>query len=196
MDGIIKSLTPMQKQLVTDHLHLVEKVIHKYISPKKDKRDMEWNDLYQTGCLALCNAALKHDMTTPFSAYAVRSIRNSLYDYCRKANLQPTRSINELAYEDTQSMTIQDVLADCAADSDLHEQYQRLETFQYLKKQQQNSSGAVQKGIYCLMQKSQGYTSTDLSHHFGVKSNLVRAWMSLAAKELRQDAVLHELLSR
>ena len=93
-------------------------------------------------------------------------------------------------------MTIQDVLADCAADSDLHEQYQRLETFQYLKKQQQNSSGAVQKGIYCLMQKSQGYTSTDLSHHFGVKSNLVRAWMSLAAKELRQDAVLHELLSR
>lgn len=196
MNAITDTLTPTQQQLVSEHLDLVEKVIRKYISLKDDKRDMEWGDLYQTGCLALCHAALKYDMSKPFAAYACRSIRNSLYDYCEKANLQPSRSLNEPVYEDNQQLTIHDVLADYSTDEDLHEQYQRLETFQYLKKQQQNSSGVVQKGIYCLMKKSQGYTSADLSQHFGVKANLVRAWMSLAAKELRQDAVLHELLSR
>ena len=78
MNAITATLTPTQQQLVSEHLDLVEKVIRKYISLKDDKRDMEWGDLYQTGCLALCHAALKYDMSKPFAAYACRSIRNSL----------------------------------------------------------------------------------------------------------------------
>ena len=63
MNAITDTLTPTQQQLVSEHLDLVEKVIRKYISLKDDKRDMEWGDLYQTGCLALCHAALKYDMS-------------------------------------------------------------------------------------------------------------------------------------
>ena len=45
------------------------------------------------------------------------------------------------------------------------------------------------------MKKSEGYNSVDISKDFSVSPNSVRAWMSLAAKYLREDTELNQLLA-
>ena len=44
-----------------EYLHLVDTVISLYITQRIDIADMEYADLYQTGCLALCHAAATYD---------------------------------------------------------------------------------------------------------------------------------------
>lgn len=71
-----------------EYLHLVDTVISLYITQRIDIADMEYADLYQTGCLALCHAAATYDpeREASFSTYASVVIRNRLYDYCRHVN--------------------------------------------------------------------------------------------------------------
>ena len=45
---------------VEDYLYLVSTVIFLYITPHTDITGMEYDDLYQTGCLALCDAAASY----------------------------------------------------------------------------------------------------------------------------------------
>lgn len=184
-------LTPAQQELVEKHMELVGKVITKYIMPNASNPDMEWNDLYQTGCLALCRASLSYDGVRPFEPYAIRIIRNALTDYCRIANKHPQCSLDEPISEGS---TIHDFLA---AESETETAYQLLRTSEaidYLTEQHKNYSGVVQKGVYCLIQKSLGYNNTDLSRHFHVSPNSIRAWTSHAAKKLRTET-LYDLLS-
>ena len=65
----------------------------------------------------------------------------------------------------------------------------------FLKTQGSYTTGVVQKGILSLLKKAEGYTSTELSKEFGTSHNSVRAWMSLAAKKLRQEPELYKLLA-
>ena len=71
-----------------DYLDLVSKIISIYITPHTEITGMEYADLYQTGCLALCEAATSYqpDRNTSFSTYASIVIRSRLYDACRRAN--------------------------------------------------------------------------------------------------------------
>ena len=190
-----KWLNETQRQMVSDALPLVEETIRNYIFSDRNKPDMNYNDLYQTGCLALCRAAIRYDNTKPFEPYARRAVHNGLIDYCRMANVQPICILDEPVLSDLESTTAKDMLT-YPDSEDFYQHCRRAEAILYLKKQQQDSSGGVQKGIYCLLKKAQGYTSHDMSVFFGVRANNIRAWMSLAAKKLRQDVTLHELLSR
>lgn len=185
-------LTPAQQELVEKHMELIGKVITKYIMPNASNPDMEWNDLYQTGCLALCKAALSYDKNRPFEPYAIRVIRNALTDYCRSANHQPLSSLDEPVSENS---TIKDFLASSIESDTTYQMLCTSQTMDYLREKQQQCSGVVQKGIYCLIWKSQGYSSADLSKHFGASSNSIRAWMSHAAKKLRTEQKLYDLLS-
>ena len=187
-----RRLTTEQQELVEKHLELIGKVITKYICPNYSNPDMEWNDLYQTGCLALCKAALSYDEERPFAPYAIRIIRNALTDYCRAANRQHLPSLDEPVSEDS---TIKDFLASNLEDDTAYQLLCASETMNYLKEQQQLCSGVIQKGISCLIWKAQGYSSVDLSRYYGTSSNSIRAWMSHAAKKLRTERKLYDLLS-
>ena len=83
-----------------EYLHLVDTVISLYITQRIDIADMEYADLYQTGCLALCHAAATYDpeREASFSTYASVVIRNRLYDYCRHAELFPLLQIIQEEY--------------------------------------------------------------------------------------------------
>ncbi|MDO4275099.1 MAG: sigma-70 family RNA polymerase sigma factor [Eubacteriales bacterium] len=185
-------LTLAQQKLVEKHMELVGKVITKYISFNHSNPDMEWGDLYQTGCLALCKAALSYDKDRPFAPYAISSIRNALTDYCRTANQQHHRSLDEPISEDS---TMKDFLAANLEEDTAYQLLCASETMDYLKERQQQCSGVVQKGISCLIWKVQGFSSAELSSHFGASSNSIRAWMSHAAKKLRAEQKLYDLLS-
>lgn len=186
-------LDPAQQKLVETHLELVSKVITKYIIPNASRPDMDRNDLYQTGCLALCRAALSYDGKRPFEPYAIRSVRNALTDYCRAANRQPQCSLDQPSGENG---TVQDFLtAEIAEDDAAYQRLRSLEAIDYLKEKQKQCTGVVQKGICCLIWKAQGYSSVDMSRHFDVSSNSIRSWMSHAAKKLRAEKQLYDLLS-
>lgn len=186
-------LTPAQQELVKKHLKLVDKVITKYITLNASRPDMDWNDLHQTGCLALCRASLSYDGERPFEPYAIRCIRNALTDQCRMANRQAACYLDEPVSED--GSTVKDFLASERVEDTGYQNLQISEAIRYLKEQQLQYGGVVQKGITCLIWKSLGYNSADLSRHFDVSANCVRAWMSHAAKKLRTEKQLYDLLS-
>lgn len=176
-------LTSEQQRLVEEHLELVAQVLNKHIRRTPGNPDMSWEELYQTGCLALCKAALYYDSSREFGPYAARAIRNALFDYCCKvANYRkPLCSLEttpELPVTHTEPMQLYNEAVKKS-----------------LKNHHQSSTRAVQKGIYSLLKKADGFTITDISKEFGVSPNLVRAWMSLASKKLRQDTKLYKLLA-
>ena len=72
---------------------------------------------------------------------------------------------------------------------------QETKILEILKDRHASSTGVVRKGIYSLVRKSMGYSSTDISRDFQVSSNSIRAWMSLAAKQLRADEELKQFAS-
>ena len=78
------SLMPDQQKLVEEHLYLVEIAVKQYVHAFGRTPGIEWDDLYQTGCLALCNAAHCYNPEFPFPPYASKAIRNALHDYCRR----------------------------------------------------------------------------------------------------------------
>lgn len=144
-------------------------------------------------CLALCRAALSYDGKRPFEPYAIRAVRNALMDYCRMANRQVNCSLDEPVASG--NSTLKDFFEVEADGESAYERLRTSEAFAYLKEQQRQYTGVVQKGISCLIWRAQGYNSKDLSQYFDTSTNSVRAWMSHAAKVLRTEQQLYDLLS-
>ena len=146
-----------------EYLHLVDTVISLYITQRIDIADMEYADLYQTGCLALCHAAATYDpeREASFSTYASVVIRNRLYDYCRHVNhvhsqlLAPSESPAEL--------------------------------FPLLQIIQEEYSGIAAKGVNALLLQASGYSSKDIAAMYHVKPNHISAWISRARSRLQKD---------
>ena len=88
------SLNAEQQELVEQHLDLVSIIIRKYIRTNEQVRGLEYEDLYQYGCLALCKAAFHYDGRVKFETFAGTVIRNELLDECRKAKVNYSRSLS------------------------------------------------------------------------------------------------------
>ena len=73
-------------QLIQEHLNCVHGVIHSSIHVNPNVCGLEYDDLYQEGCIALWRAAETFDerQGVQFRSYAFPVIRNHLLDYCRK----------------------------------------------------------------------------------------------------------------
>lgn len=82
MDRSSIVLTAEQQFLVENSLEFVHWTIANLI-PKSNCR-MEYDDLFQEGCVALCHAAASYHGGTSFKTYAITVIRNHLIDCCRK----------------------------------------------------------------------------------------------------------------
>lgn len=190
-------LNPQQKHLVENHLPLVSQIIKEKIFYDQTIPGMEYHDLYQAGCLALCKAALHYDSQRDFTPYAAASIRHALYDYSRKCSdyHKCVCSLETSVSDHSDAHTLWDLLSDTNPENCPLTQTEFSEAMNYLKRAEADSSGVVQKGIYSLCQKMTGLTSVEISQQFGVTSNTVRAWISLATKELRTRPELYQLLS-
>lgn len=82
MDRSSIVLTAEQQFLVENSLEFVHWTIAHLISRMDDR--MEYDDLFQEGCVALCHAAASYHGGTSFKTYAITVIRNHLIDCCRK----------------------------------------------------------------------------------------------------------------
>lgn len=186
-----------QKQLVTTHLSLVPRMIRSLTRSFTHLSRDEFDELTQTGYLALCNAAMKCSPAQPFLPYARAAIRNAIYDYWRDCGKRKNAfcSLDAILTSEDGS-TYEPEFMLLKADTLSPEQaVMSKESSSYLKRLECAGSNYLKKGIISLRLQQSGYTSAEVAKIYGVPSNHVRAWQSKARKHLREDQELYALLA-
>ena len=188
-----RKLDEEQRALVEQALPLVSWTIRRYISSNESVAGLGFDDLYQEGCAALCCAAAAYlPDRGMFSTFAVTVIRNHLIGYCRKVVAQarelPSVSLEELV-EGGHEIEVNEI--GLPEETDI---VARISIEQTLRHRKSRYTGAAKLGVEALELKVLGgYGVTEIARFYGSKPNVVGAWMSRAAKKIRQDAADGEL---
>lgn len=179
--------------LVNDNLSLVGQAIRYDITVRPDIPGMEYDDLYQVGSLALCRAAQCFDGRCRFPAFARVVIRNALIDHCRKtlAHRPPALSL-DAAFGEEETCCLANLCPDLHTPAVLAE---RRELRHALAAAKRRYRGVTLKGIEAMELKTKGYTCREIGELYGVRSNVVAAWISRARTRLLQDTALAEYQS-
>jgi len=168
-----------REQLSEDHLNCVHWVVRHFISTNQGVCGLEYDDLYQEGCIALWSAAGSFDegKGAQFHTYATTVIRNHLVDYCRhiQSRTVPTAPLEAWDTEMTRCGA-----TESASDSSLFVE-------QVLAYGKRTYSGVARLGVEALELKIAGYSGVDIAELYGVTPNHVGAWISRAAQKLKKD---------
>ena len=193
---MIIPMTDIERKLTEDHLSIVAKVIQTLTCGCRYVSYDERQDLLQIGNLALCKAAMNYDGNRPFETYAKVVIRNAIYDYWRSLQKERTYTCSMDAIADNETDTsYQQLLADTSSLQNWEQEHNLRSIYEYLQTLQNVNCTTIKKGIQALLLQQNGYTSQEISKHYGVPASHVRAWTSKARKYLQQDATLYTLLS-
>ena len=193
---MIIPMTDIERKLTEDHLSIVAKVIQTLTCGCRYVSYDERQDLLQIGNLALCKAAMNYDGNRPFETYAKVVIRNAIYDYWRSLQKERTYTCSMDAIADNETDTsYQQLLADTSSFQNWEQEHNLRSIYEYLQTLQNVNCTTIKKGIQALLLQQNGYTSQEISKHYGVPASHVRAWKSKARKYLQQDATLYTLLS-
>ena len=193
---MIIPMTDIERKLTEDHLSIVAKVIQTLTCGCRYVSYDERQDLLQIGNLALCKAAMNYDGSRPFETYAKVVIRNAIYDYWRSLQKERTYTCSMDAIADNETDTsYQQLLADTSSLQNWEQEQNLRSIYEYLQTLQNVNCTTIKKGIQALLLQQNGYTSQEISKHYGVPASHVRAWKSKARKYLQQDATLYALLS-
>ena len=183
-------LNDSQRRLTEQNLNLVSRVIHRYIIVNANLVGFEYDDLYQEGCIWLCKAAASFQTGkgVPFTAYAEKVVANGLRTYCRLMSgkqkwvccipLHTDSDFMQFALEQIPESTYQEdeILAD-------------MDVMQLLHHMKRQYTGTTRLGIEAIELKVKGYSGKEIAAMYGVKPNLVGAWISRAKQKLRQNQV-------
>ena len=193
---MIIPMTDIERKLTEDHLSIVAKVIQTLTCGCRYVSYDERQDLLQIGNLALCKAAMNYDGNRPFETYAKVVIRNAIYDYWRSLQKERTYTCSMDAIADNETdNSYQQLLADTSSLQNWEQEHNLRSIYEYLQTLQNVNCTTIKKGIQALLLQQNGYTSQEISKHYGVPASHVRAWKSKARKYLQQDATLYALLS-
>lgn len=193
---MIIPMTDIERKLTEDHLSIVAKVIQTLTCGCRYVSYDERQDLLQIGNLALCKAAMNYDGNRPFETYAKVVIRNAIYDYWRSLQKERTYTCSMDAIVDNETDTsYQQLLADTSSLQNWEQEHNLRSIYEYLQTLQNVNCTTIKKGIQALLLQQNGYTSQEISKHYGVPASHVRTWKSKARKYLQQDATLYALLS-
>lgn len=177
-------------RLVEDNIHVVKAVIKKEIKMNDSDVDLEFNELYQIGCLALCKASITFDETknTDFFTYAYKLVKNSLLDHCRRVQRKQKHFVDG-------GDGMPEVVYDGSGES--YEDAQFWKSFASITKYAKSKyTGVVLKGIEAIEFKALGYNGREIADLYGVKVNHVNAWISKARRKLRDDPVVMSYIEK
>ncbi len=116
-----------------------------------------------------------------FSTYAYRLIWNEICD----ALISSTRN--------GKRETVVDVLPETGDFYDHEDKELQIVLQKILKEAQGLVPASTKKGIRAMLLMEKGYTSREIGERFGVKANLVCAWVSKARKYLREQEELRQM---
>lgn len=178
-------MTRKEQRLVEEHLEMVSRIVRGTMSINEDVQGLGYEDLYQTGCEALCKAAINYreERGASFTTFADVVIKNSLISHCRKVSRMQT----PVRYLDMPLIGQDDLTyADCLPDEEEH-RISDLETEVMLAQMEEQFAGIAKKGVQALRLKYQGHDGNEIASHFGVKPNHVSAWVSRALQKMRTE---------
>ena len=186
MSGI-RCLTDGQRKLAEENLQVVSRAIHRHIIVSENVFGFEYDDLYQEGCIWLCKAAatFQADKGIPFPHYAEKVVANGLRTYCRlmcgkqqRCCTLPLHAEPDDNLFSLEQIPVSDYQDDIIAETD---------AIQLLHRMKRQYSGTVRLGIEAIELKVQGYSGAEIAVMYGVKPNLVGAWISRAKSRLKQN---------
>ena len=177
-------LTSDQQKLVEENLDLPDILLRTKIHPNETIRGMEFEELYQCGCLALCRAAATYDHSTQFRTYASRVVYNAMIDQCRTAQKHygNTLSYDAVVGDDEDSYSIFLQASDAVDETVLAGELTKL-----LDEAKKTYKGAVLKGIEAIELQLKGYSGAEIARMYGVKNNNVTSWISKARAALGRE---------
>lgn len=148
-----------------------------------------YEDLYQEGCVWLCNAALTFDPARgSFASYARRVVQNGLIGYCRNvlSKYQHTVLLGDLEPAVLTALEVQNAISS----------HTKCETPLLLAAAESQYSGVTRKGVHALALQVSGIPLTAVATRMSAPPNHVSAWISRAVHKLRNDesflSSLHE----
>lgn len=179
------ALNDQEKLLVENHLYLVHQVLVNSITPNNSIPGMGYDDLYQTGCEALCKAAATYNANknSLFKTYAKSVIRNHIYDCCRHVCYIQSN----LLYLDAPANEHNKGQSKEFRTTDSIYEQQDNEIIPLLYTLREEYSGICAKGVNALLLKCSGYSGIEIASRYQVKPNHIAAWISRASSKLRQD---------
>jgi RNA polymerase sigma factor (sigma-70 family) len=180
------SLNDLQRKLVEENMGLVSGVIKDCVHNPNDVGIFSYEDIYQIGCIGLCDAAVsyKADRGAKFDTYAYILIRNRIFTQLEYATLRKKRE---------QLLDPDEVPESRQTEPDF-DSFTGLE--ELLTELERNADGIIAKGIAALRLQSQGYSCKEIGQRFGgVSDNNVSAWISRARQYLRKQPEIATLLS-
>ena len=185
----VKRLTAAQQRLVEENLAVVERVLRFNVRANPCIAGLGYEDLYQEGCVWLCNAALTFDPARgSFASYARRVVQNGLVGYCRNLLSQCRRTVS---LGDLEPAVFAALEAQNAVSS-----HTKCETPLLLATTESQYSGVTRKGVHALALQVSGMPLTEVAIRMSTPPNHVSAWISRAVHKLRNDesflSSLHE----
>lgn len=190
------SLNAEQKILVEKNLGVVRFAIHKNIIVNDNLFGFEYDDLYQEGCIWLCKAALSYNEArdVKFATYAETVVANGLRTYCRLMCGKQKHHVSLPAQSEADNIgyTAEQIPAEDYLSSLMEEQ----DIFQLLHSCKQQYTGTARLGIEAIEWKVKGLSGAEIAKMYGVKPNLVGAWISRAAQRLRQNRSFMQYFGR
>lgn len=186
-------LTKKQQDLVQEHVYIVDWVIRKYIMVNESVQGLGWDDLHQSGCVALCEAAQKFDGRCQFSTFAYMVVKNRLIDECRKIKVRQRRQCS-LENPNPNTGDESSYLDTIAAPEEPDALGQKFISWQFSSLKQRHT-GVTLKGIEALELRYLGYSGTDIAALYQVPPKHVFAWISRAKKKLKASGELEALLN-
>lgn len=180
----MRIMTEQECRLVEAHMALVETVIQRHITVRPEIPGMEHDDLFQVGSLALCRAAQRYDGRCRFSTFAYVVVKNALLDHCRSIMGKSGRTIALEQSDDEDGGCLLDRIAGPQSVPDTVEARNLLQTLSKAGKQYR---GVARKGVQALEMQVYGYTTQEIAAMYGVRSNVVAAWVSRARAMLKKE---------
>ena len=185
----VKRLTVAQQRLVEENLTVVEHVLRFEVRANPCIVGLGYEDLYQEGCVWLCNAALTFDPARgSFASYARRVVQNGLVGYCRNVLSKHQRTV---LLGDLEPAVLTTLEAQNAVSS-----HTKCETSLLLAATESQCGGVTRKGVHALALQVSGMPLTAVATRMSATPNHVSAWISRAVHKLRNNesflSSLHE----
>ncbi len=191
----VYQLTVNQQKIVENNLFIVSKAIKENIIVNESIFGFAYDDLFQEGCIWLCKAVITYDNSkdTKLETYAYKVVSNGLRTYCRLTCGKQKHYMSVPIHTEEDGCFALDQLPD----EDCFEAYiSELETFEILCKMKRQYSGSVKLGIEAIEWKVKGFSGREIAEMYGVKPNLVGAWISRASLKLKENEEFMRFLGK
>ena len=121
-----------------------------------------------------------------FSTYAERIVINGLRTYCRLMCGKQKHHIQLPAQKEQDEEVFS--LDQIPAEDTLEQLFEEQDIYILLQSMKQQYSGTIRLGIEAIEWKVKGFSGAEIAKMYGVKPNLVGAWISRASSRLKKNS--------